>query len=615
MRRQLDLVQAYVARVACGVKLARPMKIAIDCGNGVAGAVAPQLFRALGCEVTELFCEVDGTFPNHHPDPAEPKNLRDLIDCVANTDCELGLAFDGDGDRLGVVTKSGQIIWPDRQLVLFARDVLDRNPGATIIYDVKCSRHVGLSVQAAGGQPMMWKTGHSLVKAKLAETGAPLAGEMSGHIFFKERWYGFDDGLYTGARLLEIVSRHADACAPLEALPQDVSTPELKLEMEEGQPFTLVRALQDHGQFPGASRSSPSTACAPNTRMASGWRARRIPRQWWCCVSRRRAPRRWPASKPISDANWPNWRQKPSCHSRIKPHVTARQPRLEDLRRSRRSASRRGERLRVIDAPGLRLDLSAQAQSPELELAAAALLQQQDFEARARLFDGATPTGPSDAPWHTALRAGVPRDGRARRAVRTRTRAPIRARRRRRRQLFQRAAPGHRRQRLGPRLITRALRHSGARREVRFASNVDSHSVADAMSRLDPHDTLVIVASKSFTTTEPLANAEVAMNWLRDAGVADPIKQIVAITANVEAALNLGISPDHIFQIWDWVAAAIHCGPPSACLWRWRWATILSISCWPAPLPWTNISATRRRRERAAAAGARRRGEPQRAGL
>ena len=160
-RRQLDLVQAYVARVASGVKLARPMKIAIDCGNGVAGAVAPQLFRALGCEVTELFCEVDGTFPNHHPDPAEPKNLRDLIDCVANTDCELGLAFDGDGDRLGVVTKSGQIIWPDRQLVLFARDVLDRNPGATIIYDVKCSRHVGLSVQAAGGQPMMWKTGHS----------------------------------------------------------------------------------------------------------------------------------------------------------------------------------------------------------------------------------------------------------------------------------------------------------------------------------------------------------------------------------------------------------------------------------------------------------------------
>ena len=254
VRRELDLVAAYIARVASGVKLARPMKIAIDCGNGVAGAIAPKLFRALGCEVTELFCEVDGTFPNHHPDPAEPKNLQDLIHCLATTDCELGLAFDGDGDRLGVVTKSGQIIWPDRQLVLFARDVLERNPGATIIYDVKCSRHVGLSVQAAGGEPLMWKTGHSLVKAKLAETGAPLAGEMSGHIFFKERWYGFDDGLYTGARLLEIVSRHADAGAPLEALPQDVSTPELKLEMEEGQPFTLVQALQEQGQFPGAVR-------------------------------------------------------------------------------------------------------------------------------------------------------------------------------------------------------------------------------------------------------------------------------------------------------------------------------------------------------------------------
>jgi phosphomannomutase/phosphoglucomutase len=254
VRRELDLVAAYITRIASGVKLARPMKIAVDCGNGVAGAIAPQLFRALGCEVTELFCEVDGTFPNHHPDPAEPKNLQDLIHCLATTDCELGLAFDGDGDRLGVVTKSGQIIWPDRQLVLFARDVLERNPGATIIYDVKCSRHVGLSVEAAGGEPLMWKTGHSLVKAKLAETGAPLAGEMSGHIFFKERWYGFDDGLYTGARLLEIVSRFSDAGAPLEALPQDVSTPELKLEMEEGQPFTLVQALQEQGQFPGATR-------------------------------------------------------------------------------------------------------------------------------------------------------------------------------------------------------------------------------------------------------------------------------------------------------------------------------------------------------------------------
>jgi phosphomannomutase/phosphoglucomutase len=254
VRRELDLVPAYIQRIVSDVKLARPLKIAIDCGNGIAGAVAPQLFRALGCEVTELFCEVDGHFPNHHPDPADPRNLHDLIDCMTHSDCELGLAFDGDGDRLGVVTKSGQIIWPDRQLILFARDVLSRCPGATIIYDVKCSRHVGLAVREAGGQPLMWRTGHSLVKAKLAESGAALAGEMSGHIFFKERWYGFDDGLYTGARLLEIVSRHANASTPLESLPQSLSTPELKLEMREGQPFALVKALQAQGQFADAER-------------------------------------------------------------------------------------------------------------------------------------------------------------------------------------------------------------------------------------------------------------------------------------------------------------------------------------------------------------------------
>jgi phosphomannomutase/phosphoglucomutase len=251
-RRELNIVDEYISRIVGDVKLARPMKIAIDCGNGVAGAIAPRLFRKLGCEVTELFCEVDGTFPNHHPDPAEPENLRDLQACLASTDCEIGLAFDGDGDRLGVVTKSGEIIWPDRQLILFARDVLTRCPGETIIYDVKCSRHVGLAVKAAGGKPLMWQTGHSLVKAKLAETGAPLAGEMSGHIFFKERWYGFDDGLYTGSRLLEIVSRDADPSAVLQALPQAISTPELKIEMEEGQPFKLVRDLQEQGHFDGA---------------------------------------------------------------------------------------------------------------------------------------------------------------------------------------------------------------------------------------------------------------------------------------------------------------------------------------------------------------------------
>ena len=253
LAREVDIIAPYLKRVTDDVKLARPMKIAMDCGNGVAGAVAPALFRALGCEVTELFCEVDGRFPNHHPDPAEPHNLEDLIRCVQTTDCEIGLAFDGDGDRLGVVTKSGQIIWPDRQLILFARDVLSRCPGETIIYDVKCSRHVAVAIREAGGVPLMWRTGHSLIKSKLAETGAPLAGEMSGHVFFKERWYGFDDGLYTGARLLEILSRSTDPSAVLEALPQGVSTPELKLEMKEGEPFALIERLQREAKFAGAT--------------------------------------------------------------------------------------------------------------------------------------------------------------------------------------------------------------------------------------------------------------------------------------------------------------------------------------------------------------------------
>jgi len=244
VRRELPIIDRYVARIASDVKLARPMKIAIDCGNGVAGAVAPALFRALGCTVDELYCEVDGRFPHHHPDPAEPANLADLIRHLQASDCEIGLAFDGDGDRLGVVTKSGEIIWPDRQLILFARDVLARIPGATIIHDVKCSRHVGLAVRAAGGAPLMWQTGHSLIKAKLLDTGAPLAGEMSGHIFFKERWYGFDDGLYAGARLLEIVSNTDNPSALLAALPADLSTPELKLPLAEGEPHALIARLQ-----------------------------------------------------------------------------------------------------------------------------------------------------------------------------------------------------------------------------------------------------------------------------------------------------------------------------------------------------------------------------------
>ena len=251
--RSEDVSARYLARITGDVKLARPMRIAIDCGNGVAGALAPQLFRALGCEVTELFCEVDGTFPNHHPDPAHPENLQDLIRALRDTDAEIGLAFDGDGDRLGVVTKDGQIIFPDRQLMLFAEDVLSRNPGAEIIFDVKCSRNVAAHIRRHGGRPTMWRTGHSLVKAKLKETGAPLAGEMSGHTFFKERWYGFDDGLYTGARLLEILSRHADPSAVLNALPNSPATPELQLKTAEGENFTLVEELKRTAKFEGAT--------------------------------------------------------------------------------------------------------------------------------------------------------------------------------------------------------------------------------------------------------------------------------------------------------------------------------------------------------------------------
>jgi phosphomannomutase/phosphoglucomutase len=250
--RSADVADAYVARIAGDVKLARPMRIAIDCGNGVAGAFAPRLYRALGCEVTELFCEVDGTFPNHHPDPAHPENLQDLIRCLRETDAELGLAFDGDGDRLGVVTKDGRIIWPDRQLMLFARGVLAEVPGAEVIFDVKCSRHVAAQIRAHGGVPTMWRTGHSLIKAKLKETGAPLAGEMSGHIFFKHRWYGFDDGLYAGARLLELLSREADASAVLNALPDSASTPELHLKTAEGENFALVERLKREARFADA---------------------------------------------------------------------------------------------------------------------------------------------------------------------------------------------------------------------------------------------------------------------------------------------------------------------------------------------------------------------------
>ena len=250
--RQYDIAGEYLARIVGDVKLARPMKIIVDCGNGVPGAFAPKLYRDMGCTVEELFCEVDGHFPNHHPDPSQPANLVDLIAALKTSDAEIGLAFDGDGDRLGVVTKDGSIIFPDRQLMLFADDVLSRNPGAEIIFDVKSTRNLFSWIRARGGRPLLWKTGHSFIKAKMRETGALLAGEMSGHMFFKERWYGFDDGLYAGARLLEYLSKQTDINATLHGLPDTVNTPELNIKMVEGEHYALMERLQKTAKFPDA---------------------------------------------------------------------------------------------------------------------------------------------------------------------------------------------------------------------------------------------------------------------------------------------------------------------------------------------------------------------------
>ncbi len=247
-----DIGEAYISRIVGDVKLARPMKIVVDAGNGVAGAFAPDLYRRLGCEVRELFCEVDGSFPNHHPDPSVLENLEDLIHALATTDAEIGLAFDGDGDRLGVVTKDGTVIYPDRQLMLFAADVLSRNPGATIIYDVKSTRNLAPWIERHGGKPVLCRTGHSFIKAKMRETGAALAGEMSGHVFFKERWYGFDDGLYAGARLLEYLSAQPDIDAALHSLPDAVSTPELQIQLKEGENYALIDELQKTAKFTDA---------------------------------------------------------------------------------------------------------------------------------------------------------------------------------------------------------------------------------------------------------------------------------------------------------------------------------------------------------------------------
>ena len=250
--RHVDVFPAYLARITDHIRLARPMKIVLDCGNGIGGASAPQVFRALGCEVVELFSEVDGAFPNHHPDPSRPENLQDLIAEVRESGAEVGLALDGDGDRLGVVTRSGQIVFPDRQLMLFAQDVLARTPGAPILFDVKCTQRLAPAIREAGGRPVMGTTGYPLMKARMFELDAPLAGEMSGHIVFRERWLGFDDGTYAGCRLLEILSRHPDASAVLDALPASHATPEINIRCAEGEPHRVADELVKRARFPDA---------------------------------------------------------------------------------------------------------------------------------------------------------------------------------------------------------------------------------------------------------------------------------------------------------------------------------------------------------------------------
>ena len=253
----LDIGQAYIDRIAGDIQIERRLRVVVDAGSGVAGELGPRLLEAIGADVETLYCEIDGTFPFHHPDPSDPHNLKDLVQAVQRAGADIGLAFDGDGDRLGVVTRQGEMIYPDRLLMLFAADVLERNPGACILYDVKCSGHLAGFVLRHGGSPLMWKTGHSLIKAKMKETGAELAGEMSGHFFFKERWLGFDDGLYAAARLLEILATRAEEPEEVFAeLPASLSTPELKVPMAEGEPHAFIEAFTAAARFEGARLST-----------------------------------------------------------------------------------------------------------------------------------------------------------------------------------------------------------------------------------------------------------------------------------------------------------------------------------------------------------------------
>jgi len=255
--QEQSLLDEYRRQIVSDIKLERPMKIAVDCGNGVAGVIASQLFKELGCEVTELFCDVDGNFPNHHPDPSKLENLSDISKSIKENNLELGLAFDGDGDRVGVLDDQQNIIWPDRQMILYSEDVLSRNPGALIIYDIKSSYHLGKSIEKMGGKPLMWKTGHSLIKAKMKETSALLAGEMSGHIFFKERWFGFDDGLYSAARMLEILSKRSGTTSEIFAeLPDSFNTPEIQITFNEGEHYAFMEKFKSSADFGDAEIST-----------------------------------------------------------------------------------------------------------------------------------------------------------------------------------------------------------------------------------------------------------------------------------------------------------------------------------------------------------------------
>lgn len=269
-RREDTVLERYLDEVCADIRLSRPLRIAIDGGNGVAGPAAVALFSRLGCEVTGLYCEVDGDFPNHHPDPSVPENLRDLIACVRREQLDLGLAFDGDGDRLGVVDERGRVLWPDRQMMLYSRDVLSQHPGARVVFDVKCSKNLRAVIRQAGGEAIMWKTGHSLIKDKMAETGAVLGGEMSGHVFFKDRWYGFDDALYSAARLLEILSRERLAASQVfDTLPDDICTPEIVVRLgRDGDQHAFMEAFSQAVHLPEAQ---VLTIDGVRAEYATGW--------------------------------------------------------------------------------------------------------------------------------------------------------------------------------------------------------------------------------------------------------------------------------------------------------------------------------------------------------